>query len=376
MSVNTWAEIPATLLSGIDPNNNAAINPNYPGRAPWLRRVASNTNQSGVNGAVIPWCGAAWDDSTGTFWLPLGGGHADYGGNEPYKISLLENAPAWSMVRPPSGSLPLIAGGLPSGATVQGNSYLLDDGQETSGVYADGRPRAIHSYRKHVYVPGLGPVCVVQGGAFTNVAESGKRTWLMSESSGEWEWKSTADSANIGMSAGGAACYDATRGCIYWTGNGTYKLLRLDLSSWTFSDVGAQTIASTNGVAIEYIPEHDVVFQVCDYYGTDFCIRDPASGLITSPSVTGTPPAINGATGMAWVPSIGMVFDVGGMLFALTPTGNPKTDPWAWSQITFASPVPAAPSQGMYTRFGYSKRLGGLYRYTAAASKPWFFATE
>ncbi len=377
LTANTWGEIPATLLSSIDPNNNPAINPNYPSRAPWLLRASGNANTASNIGVMTPWCGGAYDDSTGTFWLPLGGGHADYGGNEPYRINLNADAPAWEMVRPPSGSLPLIAGGIPAGSTVQNNSYLLDDGLESSGVYADGRPRAIHSYRKHVYVPGVGPVMVVQGGTFTNVGESAKRTWTLNESTGEWTWRSTADSAYIGSSSGGSACYDSTRNCIYWTGNGTYKLLKLNLSTWTFSDVGTQTIASTNGVAITYIAEHDIVFQVCDYYATDFCIRDPATGAITSPSVTGSAPAINGATGMDWVPGIGMVFEVSKALYALTPTGNPKTDPWAWSVLSAANAsLPDMPTQGAYTKFGYSAKLGGIYRFTDNAHKPWFFATE
>lgn len=374
LAVGTWSEIPTTLLSSIDPKDSATHNPNYPSTAPWLLKSAGTVNITNNDGVMQPWCGGCWDDATGTFWLPLGGGHADYGGNEPYKICLADESPAWSMVRPPSGSATLISGGLPPGSTPQGSSYLLDDGQETSGVYADGRPRAIHSYRKHVYAPGIGPVMTVQGGCFTSTGESNKHTWVLDEGTGEWEWKATADSALFATSSGGAACYDTTRDCVYWVGAETARILKLDLSTWTFSSIG-DVVQATGDVFIEHIAEHDVIINVCSYYANDFIIRDPVTGAVSTPSVSGTAPSLTGATCMAWVPSVGLVCYTSGIVYVLAPTGNPKTDSWVWSQMTTTGTPPNA-TGGAYSKFGYSQKMRGIYRFTNSGHKPWFLPLE
>lgn len=380
MSANTWAEIPSNTLSSVDPAQSATHNPNYPSTAPWCRVSSGITNQTTNNGVVQPWCGAAYDDSKARLWLPLGGGHGDYGGNESYCIDLGVDSPAWVMKRPPSGSTTLIAGGLPAGSTPVASSYLLDDGQETSGVYADGRPRAIHSYRKHVYVPGVGPVLPVQGGCFTNVADSSKDTWLMDEATGEWTWKSTASVSADGATSGSAACLDTSRGRILFQGIGSHSLKALDLSAWTYSTLGTGTASNCSGdVAITYVPGHDVIFKACDYFTRGFAVHDAATSAVTYPLTTGTPPSyFGGSSGQAWVPSLGamVVLSGSGNLHTLTPTGNAKTDPWAWAVLATSAAPPTNTTVGVYTKFGYSQRLGGCYNVMQSSAKPWFFATE
>lgn len=285
------------------------------------------------------------------------------------------------MVRPPSGSVPLIAGGLPVGSTAQGNSFLLDDGLETTGVYADGRPRSFHSYRKHTYVPGVGLVLVVQGDTFSAPGTSEKKTWLQDETTGEWTWKSTASTLFQGETSGGASCYDSFRDCVYWQGAGTAKLLKLDTDAWTFSIVGTGVSVSASGdVSIVYIPELDVIFHACSFFANKFVIRDPVTSTSYTPSVTGvTPPSIDGATGMDWVPSLGaMAFLTSstGSLHTLTPTGNPKTDPWEWAVLSTSTTPPALTTVGVYGKFGYSARLKGLYRVGQNTIPTWFYATE
>lgn len=367
----TWVEAPSNRLTDIDPKNDPLINPNHPAAAPWNRTASGGVNVPSIDQVVRPWCGGVEHD--GEFWLPLGAGHTDGADNAAYRIDLGVDNPAWSSPRPPSGALPLIAGGLPAGSTAQGNSFLLDDGQESSGVYADGRPRAIHSYRKHVFVPGLGIVMAVHGGTFSSATKSGKHTWLLDTETGEWEWKSTATSVFISESSGGAACYDSTRGCVYWLGGGTARLLRLNLETWTFASVSGDTIGSSGEECIVYVPELDIVVNINSYFSTKFCIRDPATGAITSPAVTGTAQSVGASTGVAWVPGIGLVFNVGsgGALWSLAPTGNPKTDPWHWSEISVTGTPPTSTVTGMFSKFGYSSRLKALYRIVQASEKPW-----
>lgn len=376
----TWGPVGTHTMSEVDPANDPAYNPNYPGRAPWGLKVAANANFGTNNGVVMPWCGATITPD-GVIDTGIGGGHGDYGGNENYRQNLMLDNPEWRMVRPPSGSVPLIAGGLPAGSTPQGNSFLLDDGLETTGVYADGRPRSFHSYRRNVYAPGVGPVIVRQGGCFTSTYAADYQTWLQNETTGEWERKDSAYTTLAGLSTG-AACYDSTRGCIYWLGAGTARILRLDLDAWLFSVVGTGSVAASSGdVAITHIPEHDVIFEACSYFSNKFCIRDAVTSTPYYPDVVGvTPPSgLDGATGLDWVPSLGaMVFltSTTGSLHTLSPTGNAKTDPWEWAVLSTSTTPPALTTVGVYSKFGYSARLKGLYRIGQNSIPTWFFATE
>jgi hypothetical protein len=97
MAAFTWAEVPTSnTLASLNPKNNASINPAYPGNPEW---------GAGHAAVITAWCGGCLDEATDDFWIPLGGGHADYAGNEPYKLNLRHDTPTWTMVRPPSGAV-------------------------------------------------------------------------------------------------------------------------------------------------------------------------------------------------------------------------------------------------------------------------------
>lgn len=377
IAAGTWGEIPSTLLSSIDPKDNPLLNPNYPAAAPWNLRASGGVNVPSINAMAIAYCGMSFDDTTGTAWHAIGGGHADNGSNESDRICIAVDAPDWDQFRPPSGSLPLISGGLPVGSTPQGNSFLLDDGLESTGVYADGRPRATHSYAKVVYVPGLGNVLAFHGGGFTSATISSKYVWWLNESTREWEYKPTATWYTLANASSPAACFDSNRGCIYLQIAGTAKMLRLDLDAWTYSEA-ANAISASGESSCIYLPEHDLVFQACSFWSTKFCLKDPANGLVYQPTTTGTAQSVTGTTGQAWVPGLGMVFVIGKALWLLAPTGALRTDPWAWSLLedTNASLPTDTSAGGPWTKIGYSRRLKGIYRFTNSSSRPWFFATE
>lgn len=336
---------------------------------------------------MTAYCGMGWDDVTGTAWLPLGGGHSDYGGNESYKIPLNVDAPSFSMFHPPSGSTTLIAGGLPAGSTAQASSYILDDGQELTNRYADGRPRATHSYRKAVHVPGKGIVLPYHGGGFTSAATGPGESIEMNMTTGEWTFHAIGSQAPyFNQGPGCAAAYDSLRGQVLALGAGSsQRLYRVDPTTFSWSQVMTAGIMATGDTAIIYLADYDVVFNVCAYYANGFAIIDASTGAVTYPGVTGTPPAsMDAAFGFDWVPGVGVVFCIGKTLYALTPTGNPRSAAWAWS--VYAADNASLPTDtgskssgglgGMYSKFGYSKKLGGLYRFTDATHKPWFYATE
>jgi len=116
----------------------------------------------------------------------------------------------------------------PTGAV--GNTGTLNDGQEATGVYFDGRHRAIHSYNKPVYVPGYGPLIAVQGNTSYTAGGGTNNSLLLNEGTGEMSVLATLASPGAATS-GGAACYDQSRGRVYWIGVGTGKLSYLNPAS-------------------------------------------------------------------------------------------------------------------------------------------------
>jgi hypothetical protein len=370
----------ANNLMDVDPSNDPAYNPNYPGRAPWTRLVSGNSNNGNNNGVLIPWCGTAYDDATGDVYLPLGGGHANYGGNEPYKLTLGADVPRWYMIRPPSGSVPLIAGGLPAGSTPQGNSYLLDDGSagEISGVYADGRPRAIHSYRRHIWVPGIGVVMSVQGSTFSNVGVSTKSTWTMNSSTGEWTFR-VEPSPSFGPTSGGGACYDSKRNLIYFARPGTDKVMKLDPTTWTWSQL-TNSITNSGNAAVLYAADLDRVIWVGGA-GNVLRVINPDTGAVSTPTMDTPPTPLLAAMGLDWVEGRGLIFhqhDIAtAAVYQLNPPANPESGNWTVTALaTTGSPTGDANSVGWWSRFLYSKKLKGFYRIVSYDMRPWFLPLE
>ena len=117
MAVGEWRALANTRLSDVS----------------GVLTVPGNT---GRNSVVDTWNGACIDPA-GKVYLLACGGHADYAGNEVYKLDCTQDVPAWELAinTTPSGSI---------------------GGNATSGYYADGRPCSTHTYAQQVYVPEIG----------------------------------------------------------------------------------------------------------------------------------------------------------------------------------------------------------------------------
>ncbi len=364
MSANTWSEIGNTL-STINPKNNPVINPNYPSNPEW-----SGTGD-GHQMIVLAWCGACFDGDGSTLWLPLSGGHGDYAGNEPYRISLNQDAPVWEMVRPPSGSI--------------GNLLTTNDGLDSTGVYADGRPRAIHSYNKPVYIPGIGPSLAVQGNCSWG-GQSGTRDLLIIDpTTGECDRKS-AVSGQIGTTSGVGACYDPLRHAVWAMGVGTAGLCRYSIGNNTWSVI-AGADARSGYIGLEYLPGHDCIFIACSFYANKFAVADCTTGSIYQPSLSGSlvGMTLSGACQPRWVPELGAIalWDNStdtATINLLTPGANASTDTWTVSQLTVAPANSVIPTEkagnGTYGRFFYSAKLGGFGVLNATNQPLYFYALD
>jgi len=362
MAPRTWAEVPtADTLSDINPRNNPAVNPNYPGSPEW-------NAVSGQSQIISAWCGGCYDELSDTLWLPLGGGHSDYAGNEPYRITLNADTPAFEMVRPPSGAI--------------GNLLMTNDGQESSGVYADGRPRAIHSYNKPVFVPGTGPFIAVQGNCSWSGQAGTTRAIRINGLTGE----ATMLAANpfAGASSGGGSCYDPTRHAIWWRHAGTGGFSRYSVADDSWSSVGASKAVSGYS-ALCYLPDHDCILWANNGLTNGFAVLDCAAATLHEPDLIGSPvgATIRGHTQPRWVSSLGgaAFWDNASdttIINVLTPGANPRTDAWTASQLSVSEGNAVTPTSrttnGTYGRFVYSPKLNGFFVLNATNQRPYFFA--
>lgn len=338
-----WGEVPvAAALSTLNPLNNPAINPNHPGSPEWY-------GSTGFNGILVPWCGACYNADGDELWLPLGGGHNDYGGNEPYKLALAQEVPAWSMVRPPSGAI--------------GNLLTTNDGQEASGVYSDGRPRSIHSYNKPVWVPGVGPYIAAQGNTWYSGQAGTNRPIAIDPVTGEGTLK-TACPASLPYRIN-AGCHDPTRGTqgsIWSRSSGTAKMQRYDVAadSWTI-DLGSSA-GPTNYLGMAYMPEHDCILISA---GDGWRVFDCQTYAYTSPTFSGSSPLSVGSCQPIWINGKAYAWNNSSdttEVTRLTPGANPRTDTWTVDTLTVDggnTVTPAArQANGTYGRFAYSPNLG------------------
>ena len=364
MSVNTWAEVPSTLLSSIDPENSATYNPNHPSTSPW-RGTGGQAN------VVNAWNGAVFDTDTDTLFIPLAGGHGDYGGNEPYKINLRAETPTWSMLRAPSGAV--------------GNVITLSDGQESTGLYSDGRLRSVHSYSNHAYVPSLGPVITRVAASYSAGTGNVRKMYSISPTTGEASLLSdwTAISSTDAGITTGAACYDSSRGCVWHLGGSPCRMLKTVIATGVTTTVGVwDNHLNSEGVCI-YIPSLDLVGVFDGFY--DFRVFDPATGLWTFPTTTGSYSgglSLNGQIGAAWDGSKMVIWNNATTrteISTLTPpVSDPRTNAWTRGTQTVSGSNAITPTAktatGTRGRFGYSPYLQGCYLFNGVTEKLYFFA--
>lgn len=373
----SWIEVPLkATLAAVDPMMDSAYNPRYPLTPEW---AVDLLRQRAI---VNAWCVAAFDDKTDTFWLGLGGGHRDYAGNEIYNCRLDEALPTWTMVRPPSGAV--------------GNLLATDDGREATGVYADGRPRATHSYNKWVHVPGVGPVLMDHG---PTSWRTGGKPWgvFIDPRNGEHAFTSVPDVLSNDRADGASACYDPLRRAIWVFEKGTSAAVRYDIPpSDTAAHLGTYQRVGTSwsrggAVSICYLPGHDVILvgQNDGYsHGATsnhhWRVFDCATGAVHSPAFTGMlgNGVVPGLCQPRWVPALqaACVWDNTSnttQISSLTPSGDPRVDPWHFDTLPVAGvnavvPTPATPN-GTLGRWAYSPRLGGFFVFNSTAGPTYFY---
>lgn len=365
---NTWVNVTnGATLSDIDPN--VAPNDITPSGADWIDR--------GMTAGLLSWVGGAWDEAGGEFWIPVGGGHTDYGGNEPYKINLLADAPTWVMVRPPSGAVP------------PGSALTTRDGLETSGVYSDGRIRAQHTYYNCLWVPGYG--AAITRGSSMHVSGAGSITKVnLLDSAGEATM--VCDYSGVANPGGsiGMAAWDTSRSKIWITSRTTSSgILSIDPSTWAVTQHGTATWASASD-GWHYCPLFDALLGVNHGTLKTFNIGAGSYSPGTPTQSAGSFSAgwsITSSTdgfGSCWCEDLGVMALYQNVsntteISTLTPTGA-LNDPWTKGVLTvdggnLVTP-PVSPADGYMNRFFYSSRLKGFFAIPSTTEDVYFFATQ
>lgn len=339
-AINTWGTVPATnLLSSLDPKLDPLINPNFPSNPEWY---ASN-----FAGIASAWCGWVYDYINHRLRTGLGGGHADYAGNDEYGINLKSDSPSWYRMRLPSGAI--------------GNLLTTDDSQEATGNYADGQPRAIHSYNKQVFVPNIGLVVAVQGNTSWS-GQAGLNRPLFYNHDGLFTGVGATNTNVNGATSGAGACYDPTRHCIYVMGTNSGRLQKYDITTNTWSQLG-NSFAWSGSSALEYIEEHDCLLWFNAFLSNGFAVIDLADNTMHFPSVTGSyvggmakprgqcqPRRVKAGEYAFWDNDSSTIY-----INKLSYSGNPKTATWVASQYNVAAGNSIMPTvrttNGTYGRF-------------------------
>lgn len=370
---STWVEIPmAATLADINPINNPLINPNHPLTPEW----SANVNRQAA--VVYAWCGAAYDEATDTMWLGIGGGHADYAGNEVYRCAFSVASPAWEMVRAPSGAV--------------GNTLTTNDSHESTGLYSDGRPRATHTYNKWVYVPGVGAALACHGNGSWS-GGNGKRWALFLDSDGEASFSSEATSYGINGGDGLAACYDASRHAMWFVPSGTEEVHRYDIpgsggaQTGSFTTVGSAQ-ARSGYISVGYMPTQDVLLIGNSNDGktsSGWEVFDCATGTRYTPTFSGSAAIeahTNGRCALRWVGGLGAFCTWNNatnttQITRLTPGADPRTDTWTIDTLPVSGSNTVTPSActtlGTYGRFAYSPTLGGFLVFNSTSGATYFY---
>lgn len=381
----TWRTVSASTIQAVDPAFNPGINPKGAGTdSPWR-------GSDGQKAVIDGWGSAVWDDENLKLWIPIGGGHGNYAGNECYMQPLGDAAPEWTMPRPPSGAI--------------GNLLSVDDNAERSGTYADGRPRSIHPYNNVCYAPGVGPVITRISAPYSNSNAGTHFVFALDPTTGEsrrvFDFANTAltgaPSGAMGGNLGSACCYDPVRNRVVSIGIGnSIRVLwctpRATPGTWAGGHLPTTLYASGgSAMTLLYLPNIDRYLAMNHSNSAlRHALIHPDSGAMTDlGEVVGSMPSgyaftDGGAPGAAWVPDLGVVAvwnqintntaQIGTLIYPGDLNSKWKTGAMTLSSSNSVVP-PGHEGNGAFGTFGYSWRLGGFYLIPKYPNPTHFFAT-
>jgi hypothetical protein len=316
-----------------------------------LRSVMPNPAPDGdPENITKAWSGATFD-TKGNRMLLWGGGHNDYAGNELYAFSI--NTLSWSRLTSPSSNT---------------------GGDEGSGAYPDGRPRAGHSYNTLAYAENTNRMYIVGLAAVWFNGGSPGNSFQFDLDSGNWS--SYARNPRLGDVKGGMAVYDSATNNIWYRSGGQAGLTKYDTTTGNWTDYGddGKFVEIYATAAID--PQRRLMVSVGGYNGRQLYVWD-----LANPSADPTTPNTAGPRDVEGAQSPGFVFDSSSRKFVgwLSGTSVYVLDPsnWTWSKIPAASNnavTPGSPAaNGTYGRWRYVPSKNAFMLVNAVDQNVYFY---
>ena len=352
LSLNTWAQIGSNTANDVDPNDDAAINPNYPSAAPWR-------NGYDLTDVANHWNGGALDDTNGIFWAG-GGGHSSYYGNEMYSVDLEANDPAWARR------------GYPSGSIQEPNATFTANGADDS-LLPDGRPHAVHNYNLLCATP-AGDLVLAPGG-FQWAGSNTGYGYRFSDTTNDWVTATPLDCAEASY---GSACYDPGRNKVWYFAHRYLQSIDLTTGAYTnHFDTWTDAIGEYSKMVYDSTRDIFVVFlgsQASSAYGNAYVLYfdpDNPTDFIKAPQDN---TVLRGRHGVAYDPDGDRIlcWNGGANLTVITPpvTGW-NTNTWVSSTLTLSGTPSSAQANGTYGRFQYSTKYKCAFLLNSLGEKLW-----
>lgn len=334
------------------------------------------------------WNGTGYDPIRRLLFKMLAGGHTDRHDNDVLQFNLGQNSPLWSQRKGPS------AGVSPG------------DGQEFSGKYGDGQPRATHTADNTVY--GGGRWVQIGMGACSVSGAGSYRIWQFDPDTntfidrGQMPVAASDDTTGFNNRAFSTAVYDAALD-VFWyvptgsdNGRGLYRINPNVVDSNGFWQVTTFTPNASTGLdACAFIDPRThmlVTFggrALSPIHGVRAIELDNINAGWFQPTITGTAPGTSGKVKLHWHAARNKAVgwhNSGANLFTLAPPAlSPRTNSWTWGSAapaagnTIVPPnVPAAINgSGMYSNVQYIPDIGdgraailAICNYTQSGSTP------
>ncbi len=359
LPVRTWVNgIGANTINDINPRYDPVANPLYPAKPPWEYDTQGNTT-GGIATVMDAWCGGAFGEATGNYWV-FGGGHSDYGGNEVFVLDVYSDTPTWVRINNPTIDM-----------AVSPTHYMLHN---------DGQTRTVHSYNNLHEINGelfcTGGSLYDQGGGACYVAKISRDDPV---------WK--PDYLNSGTpyfgNSWGVSAYNAADNSIYKSpSGGNDQCYRYDIAAKTMTKM----FDFPNNMGTGYYSAHwNPVRNVMIIIAYGLWVYDPSRNASFGWMIQQPPPVGGLGTGML-VGKYGVCYDSKrdvyyiwsggddhGSVWVLTPPAvgaDPLTAEWTTSLMTNTGTPPTfsifdadrtnAAMRGTYGRLFYSEKLDAI----------------
>lgn len=329
------------------------------------KRLTGTAAFSGVTPTVKPegsysarlnaWNGFCAKDAS--VYIAGMGGHADYAGNEAYKLDLSAATPAWVLLNQPT----------PAAQVLYESSY-----------YADGRPTSTHLYYA-LFTVGNELLRTDAGSVWGTGNKSDKECVAFSLSTNDWRPDGTYPDAPGDGSYAWARCIDPRDETIYFAGYANLHKRNPLTGAWTQLARWPE-----NGSATYYRPgvvdttRNRILFVGNGYVPANgSLLYDIASGTMSAVTMSGVSVSqVVGPDGnTAWyLPATDRFIvktKVAGNVYIIHPT----TFECAPLSVTGVGPTDDS-YNGVFNKFVYVPQLGGFYYQAIHDADGWFLASE